>query len=52
MDAKKLNTETLTEQEKQVLSLMRGVEYGELRIVINAGRPVRIEEIRKSIKLD
>lgn len=46
-----IEKEALTEQEKQILSLMRSVNYGELRIVINAGKPVRVEEIRKSIQL-
>lgn len=41
--------EELTSQEKQVLDLMRQVEYGEIRIIINNGKPVRVEEVKKSI---
>ena len=46
------NVEILTDSERRLLDLMRSVNYGEMRIVINNGKPVRIEEIRKSIKLD
>lgn len=41
--------EELTSQEKQVLDLMRQVEFGEIRIIINNGKPVRVEEVKKSI---
>ncbi|MCL2421107.1 MAG: hypothetical protein FWD03_04550 [Defluviitaleaceae bacterium] len=30
---------------------MRGLDYGELRIVVKSGIPVHVEEIKKSIKL-
>lgn len=49
---KRNNAEILTDSERRVLDLMRSVGYGEMRIVINDGKPVRVEEIRKSIKLD
>lgn len=41
--------EELTSQEKQVLELMRKVDFGEIRIIINNGKPVRVEEVKKSI---
>ncbi len=42
---------TLTEQERKLLAILRGMDYGELRVVIQAGKPVRVEEIRRSIQL-
>ena len=41
----------LTEQEIRLLKLLRTVEYGEVRVLVQAGVPLRVEEIRKSIKL-
>lgn len=41
----------LTEQEMQVINIMRDIEYGELMVAIQGGKPVRVEEVRKSIKI-
>jgi hypothetical protein len=41
----------LTEQEKKLIRILRRLDYGEVRIVVKAGAPVHIEEIKKSIKL-
>ena len=41
----------ISKQEAKILDYVRAVEYGEIRIVINGGKPVRVEEIRKSIML-
>ena len=41
----------LTEPEKKVIEAMRRVEYGELRVVMRAGKPVQLEATR-SEKLD
>lgn len=40
-----------TEREKKMLELMRGIKFGELRIIIQDNEPYRVEEIRNSIKL-
>ena len=42
---------TLNSKERELLHLLREIQYGEVRIIIQAGTPVRIEEIRKSIQL-
>ncbi len=43
---------TVTKKEEaKLLALIREIQYGELRVIINDGKPVRVEEIRKSIKL-
>ena len=41
----------ISKQEAKILDFVRSVDYGEIRIVINNGKPVRVEEIRKSIML-
>ena len=42
----------LSEKEKQLLRLIREVGYGEIRIFVAEGQPVRAEEIRKSVKFN
>ena len=41
----------LTSQEKKLIDVIRKVQYGEVKIIITDGTPVRIEEVKKSIKL-
>ena len=41
----------LSEQEKKVIGLLRGIKFGEIRIVVQDGVPVRVDEIRKTIKI-
>jgi len=41
----------LTEKEKKLLELIRSTEYGEFRIIIHDEQPVKVEEIKKDIKL-
>lgn len=41
----------LTEEEQKVIELMRGISYGELRVIVNNSKPIRVEEIKKSIQL-
>lgn len=51
MDEKKTEKMELTEAEKKILSIIRKIQFGEVRIVITDQKPVRIEEIKRSIKL-
>ena len=44
-------TSDLTAKEKRLLEIIRGIEFGEVRIVVTDGVPTRVEEIKKSIKL-
>jgi hypothetical protein len=39
------------EKEKKIIELIRKMGFGEIRIIIQEGGPIRIEEIKKSIKL-
>ena len=40
-----------TEKEKHLLKLIRELEFGEVRIFVANGQPVRAEEIKKSVKI-
>jgi len=43
---------TVTKKEEaNLLALIREIKYGELRVIIHDGKPIRVEDIRKSIKL-
>ena len=42
---------TLSEQEKKIVDILRELKYGEIKIVVQDGLPVRVDEIRKSIKI-
>ena len=41
----------LTTAEKQLIDLIRSLDYGEVRVMIKDNRPIRVEEIRRSIQL-
>ena len=51
MTKEKNDTIELTKQEENLIRILRSIDFGEARIVITDGRPIRIEEIKKSIKL-
>ena len=40
-----------SEQEKKVIAILREIKYGEVKVVVQDGIPVRVDEIRKSIKI-
>ncbi|MCR4435143.1 MAG: DUF2292 domain-containing protein [Clostridiales bacterium] len=41
----------LTEKEEKLIRIIRDTGYGEVRIVVQDKQPVRVEELKKSIKL-
>ena len=41
----------LSKAEKQLIELLRSLEFGELRIMVKDSKPIRVEEIRRSIQL-
>ena len=41
----------ITKAERQILELIRSLDYGEIRIMIKDRKPIRVEEIRRSIQL-
>ena len=43
--------ENLDEKEKKLLKIIREIGFGEIKVIINEGKPIRIEELKKSIKL-
>lgn len=40
----------ISEKEESLLNLIRDMGFGELRIFVADGQPVRAEEVKKSIK--
>ena len=48
---KETNQILLTKEEKKLIELIRKIDFGEARVVMIDGKPTRIEEIKKSIKL-
>ena len=41
----------INEKEEKLLKIIKDIKYGELKIIVQDGLPIRIEEIKKSIKL-
>ncbi|PKM79519.1 MAG: DUF2292 domain-containing protein [Firmicutes bacterium HGW-Firmicutes-13] len=41
----------LNEKERKLILLIRNIKYGEIRVIIQDEMPVRVEELKKSIKL-
>ena len=41
----------ITPKERKLLELIREIGFGELNVFIADGQPVRVEEIKKSVKL-
>ena len=41
----------LTKEEEKLIQIIRKIDFGEARVVITDGKPTRVEEIKKSIKL-
>lgn len=41
----------LTEKEKKLIRIIRDTGYGEVKVFVQDKEPVRVEELKKSIKL-
>ncbi|NMA49829.1 MAG: DUF2292 domain-containing protein [Tissierellia bacterium] len=41
----------LNEKEKKLIKLIRATKFGELKVIIQDSVPIRVEEMKKSIKL-
>ena len=42
---------TLNAQERRLVLMIREIKFGELRLFVSDGKPIRAEEIIKSVKL-
>lgn len=42
---------SITMKERKLLTLIREIGFGEVKVYIADGQPVRVEEIKKSVKL-
>ena len=51
VELRDVNAIRLSDQEEKLIRVIRGLEFGEIRIVVTDHKPIRIEEIKKSIKL-
>lgn len=38
--------------ERQLIGMIRELKYGEIRVIVQDGKPVRAEEIKKSVVLE
>ncbi|EGS30165.1 MAG: DUF2292 domain-containing protein [Peptoniphilus sp. oral taxon 375] len=47
----KKTKEEISERENKLLNLIRQTSFGEVKIIIQDGEPIRVEEVKKSIKL-
>lgn len=45
------NPAGISDQEWQVIKLIRDLGYGELVITVKESKPIRVEEVRKSIPI-
>ena len=45
------NSKTLSKAETELIKIIRSLDFGEVRIIVKDNRPIRIEEIKKSIQL-
>ncbi|ATW27571.1 DUF2292 domain-containing protein [Candidatus Formimonas warabiya] len=41
----------ITEKERRLIELLRSTGFGEVRITVQNGQPILVEEVHKSIKL-
>ena len=41
----------LSEKEEKLILLIREMQFGEIQLHIADGQPVRLEEVRRSVKL-
>lgn len=41
----------VNEREKKLIEMIRNTEYGEMKIIVQDKQPIRVEELKKSIKL-
>jgi hypothetical protein len=46
-----LMKENLDDKERKLIKIIREIGFGEIKVIINDGKPIRIEELKKSIKL-
>ena len=51
MPDKKTEELKVTEKEEKLIRLIRDLRFGEIKVCVADSQPVRLEEVRKSIKL-
>ena len=41
----------VSDKEARLLDIIKQISFGEIKVIIQEGKPVRVEELKKSIKL-
>lgn len=41
----------LTSQEKELIEFIRNLGYGDVTVIVQNGKPIRLEHVRQSIQL-
>ena len=41
----------ITDRERKLIEIIRSTEFGELTIIVQNKEPIRVQELKKSIKL-
>jgi|LGOV01.1.fsa_nt_gb hypothetical protein len=41
----------ITESEKKILDVIRSVDFGEINVIVQNNKPIRIERVTESIKI-
>ncbi len=52
MKQKAASQERINEKEAKLIKLLRTIRSGEVRIVVQDGLPIRVEELHRSIELE
>lgn len=47
----KEEVKNLDPREENLIEIIHNVKFGELKIIVQDGLPIRVEELKKSIKL-
>lgn len=47
----KEESQKLDPKEENLIEIIHDIKYGELKIIVQDGLPIRVEELKKSIKL-
>jgi len=41
----------ITDKERKLIELIRNTEFGEINIIVQNNEPIRVQELKRSIKL-
>lgn len=41
----------ITDKERRLIEIIRNIEFGEINIIVQNNEPIRVQELKRSIKL-